>query len=123
MQQPSKMPRAVIAVVSLCCLQVIYLVITTLTGLWRAESSSAVAVSAAFYFLITAALGAGALALLQGKRFGFPLVLVWQLFAVILSVQLMLSGVYLLGGLSLAVSAMVVLLLFSRAVLEHIKPI
>ena len=107
----SALPVPVKILVGLSLLQALYLVVT-----------GGASVIASFYFIIALALAVGAVAVWRAQRFGQPLVLVWQLFAVIIGVQTTLGGDYPVGLATVSISGAVILLLFTRSTLEHLAP-
>lgn len=118
----SALPVPVKILVGLSLLQALYLVITALIGAFASADIGGASVIASFYFIIALALAVGAVAVWRAQRFGQPLVLVWQLFAVIIGVQTTLGGDYLVGLATVGISGAVILLLFTRSTLEHLTP-
>ncbi len=119
----SALPIPVKILVGLSLLQALYLVVTALIGTFASTDIGGASVIASFYFIIALALAVGAVAVWRAQRFGQPLVLVWQLFAVIIGVQTTLGGDYLVGLVTVGVSGAVILLLFTRSTLEHLAPL
>ncbi|WP_237223066.1 hypothetical protein [Rothia nasimurium] len=118
----SALPIPVKILVGLSLLQALYLVVTALIGTFASSDIGGASVIASFYFIIALALAVGAVAVWKAQRFGQPLVLVWQLFAVIIGVQTTLGGDYLVGLATVGISGAVILLLFTRSTLEHLAP-
>ncbi|WP_237199764.1 hypothetical protein [Rothia nasimurium] len=118
----SALPIPVKILVGLSLLQALYLVVTALIGTFASADIGGASVIASFYFIIALALAVGAVAVWKAQRFGQPLVLVWQLFAVIIGVQTTLGGDYLVGLATVGISGAVILLLFTRPTLEHLAP-
>lgn len=118
----SALPVPVKILVGLSLLQALYLVVTALIGTFASADIGGSSVIASFYFIIALALAVGAVAVWRAQRFGQPLVLVWQLFAVIIGVQTTLGGDYLVGLATVGISGAVILLLFTRSTLEHLAP-
>lgn len=116
-------PIPVKILVGLSLLQALYLVVTALIGTFASTDIGGASVIASFYFIIALALAVGAVAVWRAQRFGQPLVLVWQLFAVIIGVQTTLGGDYLVGLVTVGISGAVILLLFTRSTLEHLAPL
>ncbi|WP_421084609.1 hypothetical protein [Rothia nasimurium] len=119
-QSSLKAPTSVLIVAFIGALQMIYLVVVAIWGTIRADELGPATVLASFYFILAGALGLGLFALYQGKRFGQPLVLVWQLFAVIIGVQTALGGFYLMGISSTVLAGCAVLLLFSKDTMGYL---
>lgn len=120
MTQARVTPISVKVLACICCVQIVYLVAVAVWGISASAQPGQATVIASFYFLVAAALGVGAGAVWRGQRFGQPLVLVWQLFAVIIGVQTALGGAILEGLVTLVLSATALLLLFSRSTLSHV---
>lgn len=118
----SALPVPVKILVGLSLLQALYLVVTALIGTFASADIGGASVIASFYFIIALALAVGAVAVWRAQRFGQPLVLVWQLFAVIIGVQTTLGGDYPVGLATVGISGAVILLLFTRSTLEHLAP-
>lgn len=116
-------PIPVKILVGLSLLQALYLVVTALIGTFASTDIGGASVIASFYFIIALALAVGAAAVWRAQRFGQPLVLVWQLFAVIIGVQTTLGGDYLVGLVTVGISGAIILLLFTRSTLEHLAPL
>lgn len=102
--------------------QVIYLLVTTVLGVIASEDMGASLVIAAFYILIALALAVGSIALWQGRRFGQPLVLVWQLFALIIGVQSAVGGQLFWGIITATLSGIVVLATCAKTSIEYVTP-
>lgn len=108
--------------VGLSLLQALYLAVTALIGTVTSADIGTASVIASFYFIIALALAVGAIAVWKAQRFGQPLVLVWQLFAVIIGVQTALGGDYLLGLATVIISGAVIMMLFTRSTLGYLTP-
>lgn len=115
-------PVPVKILVGLSLLQALYLVVTALVGTFSSADIGGASVIASFYFIIALALAVGAVAVWKAQRFGQPLVLVWQLFAVIIGVQTALGGDYLVGLTTVVISGAVIMLLFTRSTLGYLAP-
>lgn len=115
-------PRPVKILVGLSLSQALYLAFRALIGIITSTESGGAVVTASFYFIISLALGVGALAIWRAQRFGQTLVLVWQLFAVIIGIQTALGGDYLVGITAATIGGAVILLLFTRSTLEYLTP-
>lgn len=122
MASPRPLPLTIKIILALTSLQVLYLLIDLLQGLLAAHQLGQASVIASFYLILALALGAGAAGLYQGKGYGRALVLVWELFAVIIGVQLALAGATFWGLVSLGVAATIILLLFSSSSLAYLFP-
>lgn len=118
----SAIPGPVKILVGLSLLQALYLAVTALIGTFTSADIGTASVIASFYFIIALALAVGAIAVWKAQRFGQPLVLVWQLFAVIIGVQTALGGDYLLGLATVIISGAVIMLLFTRSTLGYLTP-
>lgn len=118
----SAIPGPVKILVGLSLLQALYLAVTALIGTVTSADIGTASVIASFYFIIALALAVGAIAVWKAQRFGQPLVLVWQLFAVIIGVQTALGGDYLLGLATVIISGAVIMLLFTRSTLGYLTP-
>lgn len=113
-------PLSVKIAVAISLGQVFYLLVTTGLGAAVSPEKGATLIIAAFYLLITLFLVGGALALLKGRRFGQPLVLVWQLFAFIIGVRSVVGG-QIFFGLAIAIlSGVVVLASCSKATVDYV---
>lgn len=122
MAAPKSLPLTIKLILALTSLQILYLLIDVIQGLLVADQLGQASVIASFYLILALALGSGAAGLYQGKGYGRALVLVWELFAVIIGVQLALAGATFWGIASLALAAAVILLLFSRSSLAYLFP-
>lgn len=118
----SAIPGPVKILVGLSLLQALYLAVTALIGTVTSADIGTASVIASFYFIIALALAVGVIAIWKAQRFGQPLVLVWQLFAVIIGVQTALGGDYLLGLATVIISGAVIMLLFTRSTLGYLTP-
>lgn len=113
-------PLSVKIAVAISLGQVLYLLVTTGLGVVASPEKGATLVIAAFYLLMTLFLAGGAIALFQGRRFGQPLVLVWQLFAFIIGVQSAVGGQLFFGLATAFLSGVVVLATCSKATVDFV---
>lgn len=100
--------------------QVIYFLARTGLGIMDSADRGTTLVIAAFYLMVTLALAVGAYALLQGRRFGQPLVLVWQLFAFIIGIQTALGGQLLIGAGAVILSGVVILAVCAKSTVDYV---
>lgn len=100
--------------------QVLYIFVTTGLGVVASADKESTPVIALFYILIAVALAGGAIALLRGRRFGQPLVLVWQLFAFIIGVQTAVGGQLYIGIGAAFMSGVAVLATCAKSTVDYV---
>lgn len=113
-------PLSVKIAVAISLGQVIYLLATTGLGIIASADRGTALVIAAFYLVVTLALAVGAFALLQGRRFGQPLILVWQLFAFIIGIQTAVGGQLFIGAGTAVLSGMVILAVCAKSTVDYV---
>ncbi|WP_237188472.1 hypothetical protein [Rothia nasimurium] len=115
-----KVPVSVLVLALIGAVQITYILGDAILGILSSENLGVASVLASFYFILAGVLGIGLFAVYQGRRFGQPLVLVWELFAVIIGVQTALGGYFLMGIASTALAGACVLLLFTKETLLYL---
>lgn len=115
----SRVPTAVKLASFLVTAQGLLLVAGSVLGVALSEDKRNSLVLASFYLLIAISLLVGAVAQWKRQRFSRALILVWQLFGVIIGVQVALGGALLQGIAAASVSGIVIILMFTKEVLRH----
>lgn len=113
---------AVRLTVGLVMLEVLALLIFTVSGVITANDLKGASVVGSFFLLVAISLAVGAVALWKRRPFSRALILVWQFFGLVIGVQAALSGAPLYGVPAVVLSGFIIMVTFTQPVLRHTRP-